>query len=148
MSCISEGTIQAYVDNEASQKEKHSIEAHLHTCDKCVKRVEEVAKRSHKLKEALYLSANQIKVKDFNKPKSEFRVRKNRSFKRLIYTGVSVAATFLIIILLTNRKTKPTISDVSFLVYDLELDFNANLPVSEQNLVIHIMDSDGNLIEF
>lgn len=148
MNCIKENTIQAYVDNEVSQKEKHRIEAHLHTCDKCAKKAEEIAKRSYALKNALNLSAGEIKAQQFNQPKSELRVSKNISIKKLIYASVSIAASLLIILLFTNRKAEPEISDISFIVYDLESDYNANLPISEQNLVIHVMDCEGNRIEF
>lgn len=147
MSCINDSIIQAYIDNEVSDIEKQNIVSHLATCEICRTKVDTYRKRSVAFKDVLNRSMGNVEFKAFKKPETT-RINTNTTFKRIIYASISVAASLLFFLLLTNTPFSQPLPDTICLAYDLESDYNANLPISEQNFTVHFTDSEGNHIDF
>jgi hypothetical protein len=144
MRCISDDMIQKYIDNETSSKENSIVQNHLATCSKCAKKVEDSRNSANRIKELIgSLNKDEIQVPVFKEPenhKKTFSIH----YKKVFY--VAAVACLVIIFFLIQQKPKDEIECVYS--YDLESEYNANLPVSEQEMVIEIIDSEGNLIKY
>lgn len=144
MKCISEELIHKYIDKEASTKEEAYIFSHIKDCDKCVQKIDIIRQRAYNIKKLIGLTDKiEIEIPAFKKPVHQNKTFYHR-FKYIIYSAS--AACILIFFLFFFQKTK---DDVEYIFsYDLEGEFNANLPVSEQEMVIKITDSEGKLTNF
>jgi hypothetical protein len=144
MRCISDELIQKFVDKEASAKENSFVQSHLSTCSKCAKIVEERRYAANRIKGLISsLNKNEIQVPVFQEPEDE-RKTYHIQIKKLVY--VASSACLLILFLVFHQKQKDEIEFVYS--YDIEYEYNANLPLSEQEMVIEIIDSKGKLIEY
>ena len=68
---------------------------------------------------------------------------KRRNIKRYIYAA-SVACMFFLIFLLIPKKEQE--KNIVFL-YNIAGEFDANKTISQQEMVLTIIDSDGNILE-
>lgn len=144
MRCISDELIQKFVDKEASAKENSIVENHLSTCNKCSKKIDEKRNAVNRIKELISsVNKNEIHVPIFQMPENH---KKTIHIKLKKYAYVASAACLLILFLLFNQKPKDKIEFVYS--YDIEGEFDANLPLSEQEMVIEIIDSKGKLIKY
>lgn len=144
MKCISEELIQKYIDNETSDKEVVYINNHLSVCVKCAEKIEKYRESASNIKQLVnLLDEKEIKIPEFKKPVLQKKMI-NPKLKKIIY--FSAAACILIFFLILSQKQK---NDVEIIYsYDLESEYNANLPLSEQEMVIEIIDSKGKLIKY
>ncbi len=144
MRCISDELIQKFIDKEASAKENSIVQNHLTTCSKCAKKVEESRYSTNRIKKLIVsLNKNDIQVPLFNEPENHKRTL-SIHFKKVFYAAS--AACLIIVFLVFHQKPK---DDIEFMYsYDLESEYNANLPMSQQEMVIEIIDSEGNLIKY
>lgn len=144
MKCISEELIQKYIDKEVSGKEEAYINSHITDCTKCAVKIENMRQTAGHIKKIIGL----IDEKDIEIPGFKMTAHKTKflhlSFKKIIYAAsvACILALFLVIF----YKQKHELKLVYY--YDLESEFNANLPVSEQEMVIQIIDSEGKLIKY
>ncbi len=143
MRCISDVIIQKFVDKESSEKENSIVHSHLETCGKCAKKVEERRYTANHIKELIgSLSKNEIQLPIFQEPENQ-RKTLYIHFKKVVY--VASAACLLILFLIFHQKPK---DEIEFIYsYEIESEYNANLPLSEQEMVIEIIDSKGKLIK-
>lgn len=144
MRCINDELIQKYIDKEASAKENSIVQNHLTTCSKCAKKVEESRNSTNRIKELIgSLNKDEIQVPFFKEPenhKKTFSIH----FRKVFYAAS--AACLVILFLVFHQKPK---DEIEFMYsYDLESEYNANLPLSEQEMVIKIIDSEGNLLKY
>lgn len=144
MKCISDELIQKFVDNEASAKESFIIQSHLTICSKCAKKVEERRYSVSRIKELIgSLNKNEIQVPVFQKPENP---------RKTIYTHLNkivyLASAACLLILFFVSHQKPTDEIDIIYSYNVENEYNANLPLSEQEMVIEIIDSKGKLIKY
>lgn len=144
MRCISDELIQKYVDREVTIKESSLVQGHLTTCSKCAGKVEERRVVANRIKKLLgSINKNEIHVPVL--PESEYQ-RKTVYFhlKRALY--VASAACLIILFFILHQKPK---EEVEFVYsYGIESEYNANLPISEQEMVIEIIDSKGKLTRY
>ncbi len=142
MRCISNELIQKFVDIEASAKENATIQSHLTTCIKCTKRIEEKSNTANRIKKLIgSINKNEIQVPLFQEPENQ-RKTLYIHFKKFVYAAS--AACLLILFLIFHQKQK---NEIEYMYsYDVASEYNANLPFSEQEMVIVIIDSEGKLI--
>jgi hypothetical protein len=144
MRCISDELIQKFVDNEASAKENSIVESHLSTCSECAEKVEEKRNAASRIKGLISsLNKNDIQVPIFQEPENEKKTL-HIQLRKFVY--VASAACLLVLFLVFHQKPRDEIEFVYS--YDIEGEYNANLPLSEQEMVIEIIDSKGKLIKY
>lgn len=144
MKCISDELIQKFVDNEVSAKESLIIQSHLAICSKCAGKVEDRRYSVSRIKELIgSLNKNQIQVPVFQKTENP---------RKTIYTHLNkivyLASVACLLILFFVFHQKPTDGIEIIYSYNIESEYNANLPLSEQEMVIEIIDSNGKLIKY
>lgn len=144
MRCISDELIQKFVDKEVSIKESSVVQSHLTTCSKCAEKVEERRLTANRIKELLgSLNKNEIHVPVFQE--SEYQGKTLYIHLKKIFYAAS-AACLIVLFFILHQKPK---DEIEFAYsYDIESEYNANLPLSEQEMVIEIIDSKGRLIKY
>lgn len=144
MKCISDEQSQKYIDDEVSSKEKAFISEHISVCEKCSKKIDDKKNFAIKIKKAINQQGNYI----VDIPKFAIPIVQKKStglkFKRYFYS-VAAASILLLTFLISQKETEDY--EINF-SYDLESEFNANLPISEQEMVFLIIDSDGKLTTY
>lgn len=146
MTCINNEIIQKYIDGEATPKEIVRIEKHIIKCEKCALKVVNLRDMANKIKTAINLLAEDtIVIPSIAIPPA---LNKKRSFttRRIIYT--IAAACILLFIVVISQKKEPENQPVTTIEPGFALDIDANRPVSQQSLVITIIDSEGNVSEY
>lgn len=144
MRCISDELIQKFVDKEASAKENSIVQGHLSICSICAEKVEDRRYAANRIKELISsLNKNEVQVPLFQESDDQ-RKTLYIHLKKIVY--VASAACLLILFLIFHHKPKDEIE--FFYLYDTESEYNANFPLSEQDMVIEIIDSKGKLIKY
>ncbi len=146
MSCITDDLIQKYIDDETNLKESVLIKNHLASCDLCFRRVKAQQKMVREIKNTLnLLTQDKIEV-----PPMPISIQKNRRrpIFRMSWAYVLIAASVLVfIVIFSPSKEGIGGNDVSILqAFDEE--FDANLPVSDQQMIINVVDPTGKVTEF
>lgn len=144
MKCISDELIQKYIDREASVMEEASIKNHISGCGRCSQKIEEYLESTSNIKQLIgLLDEKEIEIPGFKKPVPQ-KIMMSPKLRILMYSAP--AACILILFLIFFQKQQ---NDVEIIyLYDLESEFNANLPVSDQDMVIQIIDSEGRLLNY
>lgn len=142
MRCISDELIQKFVDKEASVKENSIVQNHLAICSLCARKAEERRYAANRIKKLIgSINKEEIHVPVFLKPEKQKQTL-HIHLKKFIYAAS--AACLLILFLIYHQKPK---DEIEFMyTYDVESEYNANLPLSEQEMVIEIINSKGKLI--
>lgn len=139
MRCISDEIIQKFVDKEASAKEVSIVQKHLSTCSICAKKVAERIHATNRIKELIGShNISEIQVPPFQVPDLQKKTLYIH-LKKIAY--IASAACLLILFLIFHQKPKDKVEFIYS--YGLECEYNANLPLSEQEMVIEIIDSNG-----
>ena len=141
MKCICDELIQKYIDNEASKEEVTYVETHLISCDACKDAVDEQKKLAAEIRNVInLLSEETIEIPTFE--------RKNkRVILRWSLFAASVAC-ILAFILFTHKPEKDTPIDSTKFFHNTENEFDANRSISQQDMVLKIVDSEGNMSEY
>ena len=140
MSCIHESLIQKHIDGEATPQEEAMIKDHLSECKGCREKVSQKRNLSLYLKKAInLLNENEVSPPELLQLTKD--KKRNPGLKRLIYS-VS-AACLLVLIFFIYQSQKPTEDVPISTSYNLESEFDANSPITEQDMVIEIIDSKG-----
>ncbi len=141
MKCFNEEIIQRYIDGETSVKENDVIEKHLAACDECAQKVKEAKEKAENIKHLIIsMDVEPVGVPAFDYPKRR-KISKHHP-KRWLYVA-SIACVLVFAILYINRNEK---DQEYYLSYEFESEFNANLPISEQDMTVRIYDSNGMLV--
>jgi predicted anti-sigma-YlaC factor YlaD len=146
MSCINDNIIQKYVDGETTPKEVALIEKHIANCEKCAVKVENQQRLATGVKKAINLLAeNTIEIPEIvtTPGPSEKRLLIG---KRLIYI-ISAACILLFVLFITQDK-EHGIENEEFIIYSLDWEYDANRTISQQQMVINILDLEGNVTEY
>ena len=145
MKHIDDEIIQKYIDNEASQEEVDYINDHILSCSGCEKAVDEQRQLSVEIREVInLLNEEEIEIPEFVKSG-----KKRKKQLRMIYLfstcAASVACVLAFLLLYPKEKN---MDNYERLFYNTEFEFDANRSVTQQNIVIKILDSEGNLSEY
>lgn len=147
MSCIKKAAIQRYIDGESTLSETVRIERHLADCEICSVKVEHQRKLASGFRKALGLLSQEskgipmINVPDNPAGKRLFTVR------RLVYT-VAAACIILFVVIISQKKEPENQVEIIMIEPCFATEFDANLPVSQQQMIITIIDSEGNKTEY
>jgi predicted anti-sigma-YlaC factor YlaD len=144
MKCIREDLIQKYIDRETSDKEEAFVTNHMSACKKCQKKMTEMQQKADHIKRLIsLLEPERISVPMFEKT----MIRRKTFYQQYKHLILDASAACIIGLgLLLFRKP----ADEAHIVMSYEFldDYNANLPVSEQEMVITIIDSEGKLTQY
>ncbi len=144
MKCIHDELIQKFVDKETSLQEETYINKHISECLTCSQRVEQYKESVNNIKKLIgLLDEKDVEIPEFKETLVQDKIIYPR-FKKFIYSAsvACILILFLIIFQKQDDKIEITYS------YDLASDYNANLPVSEQDMVIQIFDSEGKITTY
>ena len=146
MSCITNELIQKYIDGETNLEEHVSVKDHLANCEFCEKKLIAQQNRVIDIKKTLnLLSENTIEIPPMILP---LQVNRRRLVlkRRLIYAlSAACVLLFFVMIFPTNRDLKK--NEITML-HAFDEDFDANLPISKQKMIINVVDPTGKVSEF
>lgn len=146
MSCLSSSIIQKYIDGEASLMEATMVETHLVACGACSLKVADGRRSAANLKSALDILVpdDAIKVPVFNVPAKK-RSLPTAKVLILVVSAACILAFILMVPYFRNHKAQEQIT----LVHCIEQqEVDANRSISEQQIVINVIDKDGRVTEF
>lgn len=145
MSCIREETIQKYIDGETTARENSIIERHLSICEICKNKVENQRRLAFGLKNAIHLLENDATEIPIISPTLKIK-NPISTGKKIIYFS-AVAASLLLFALVISRQENAPIQDDLIITAAFEDEYDANRTISQQSLVLNIIDSEGNVTE-
>ena len=140
MKCIDEGKLLAFLDDELSSAEKKMIHEHLNHCTKCAGNLRLLQQR----RENLMLLMNENIAKEYSVPPFKpqatrpFISNKKRQYQKIVFY---VAAAAILILMLLVLKPKTTDNYIIY-SYDITSEFDANLPITKQEMTIHIYSNN------
>lgn len=129
MKHFDEITIQKYIDNELSPKERVAVEMHLETCEECKKQVENQRVFSEKVKDSLDVFVpDDIKIPEF---KLSYQPKKTRTLRIVLISSLSTACAILLaFFIIKGFKKEPENYDIyDFITIE---EYDANKPMTEQ----------------
>ena len=142
MNCIDKISIQKYIDNECTFNEKVAIEKHLAECGSCQSHYEHQLAQGKLIKDSL----NQLSIENIKVPVFQKKVKnKLRKLENQIIYSLSAACLLLFVLLFVDKKPDNTQNQ---LVFTNNQEFDSNKPITEQPLMISIVDAEGNRSEF
>lgn len=147
MSCINKIQIQQYIDNELSGNEKARIEQHISVCTNCSSLLNRQQQRIQKTKQALNtLVPEEITVPVFTSAAKTAIVRTLSLRKKVIYSVSAACMALMVAGVCYTLQDKKT--DKMYIVNSVGTEVNANLPVSQQEMIINVVDPEGNVTEY
>jgi hypothetical protein len=147
MSCIKKDIIQKYIDRETSLAELTQVENHIAVCEKCAARADHQRRLAQGVRKTLnQLSEETIHIPSFVMPAEPVKKRLI-TIKRFIYLAAAVCI-FLFIIIISQKKEPENHAEIILIEPGFAPEFDANRPVSQQQIVITIIDSKGNKTEY
>jgi len=143
MKCINDELIQKYIDGETTPQEAGRIEKHLTDCSQCAKKIEEQKAFADRIKRDIKnLDSQPIVIPGFVTP--AIRKRKlNPKIKHYFYAVSAACVIFLIVMLFPKQREEREVR----LIYGFDGDFDSNRPVSQQEMVIMMIDANGKFVE-
>ena len=146
MNCLNSELIQKYIDGEASPKEVTRLENHIRECGKCTAKIDLQRKLAENVKRAINIMVeNNLElptIKLTPSPVKEYFF----TARRILY--IVAAACILIFVIVIRSERSENIQNVITIEPGFAHDIDANRPVSQQSLVITIVDSEGNVSEY
>jgi predicted anti-sigma-YlaC factor YlaD len=147
MSCIKKAAIQKYIDRECAPSNAARIEKHIADCKSCSARVDHQRKVASGVKKAMSLLSQENKgIPSINVPDNPTRKRLI-TVRRLAYT-VAAACIILFVIIISQKREPLNQAEIIMIEPGFATEFDANLPVSQQQMIITIIDSEGNKTEY
>ena len=140
MNCIDEGQLLAFLDDELASVEKKMIREHLNHCAKCAGNLRLLQQR----RENLMLLMNENIAKEYAVPPFKpqatkpFISNKKRQYQKIVFY---VAAAAILILMLLVLKPKTT-EDYIIFSYNLTSEFDANQPITKQEMTIQIYSNN------
>lgn len=129
MKHFDETTIQKYLDNELSPKDRNEVEKHLENCQECSKQVENQRVFSEKVKDSLDgFVPDDIKIPEF---KLSYQPKKTRTLRIVLISSLSTACAILLaFFIIKGFKKEPENYDIyDFITIE---EYDANKPMTEQ----------------
>ena len=130
MKHLNDRTIQSYIDNELSERERKKVEMHLKECASCRQKVELQRAFSEKMKKSLETFVpNDDAVPEFSFGKA---TRPEVNVNRIVLiSSLATACSIALIAVVVNLLSRPKPTDYIFDYYTIE-DYDANKPSAEQ----------------
>ena len=148
MKHLRDSEIQAFIDRELSPRQANRVEQHLQQCPACTARVKEQRAKIDKVFSVLNLVNNpEIKHPHLplrhNKTSVETLSVLLPSRKKWFGNIASVAAVAILVLSLTfvirqNTLKEEMLGKQIFVRYEMEDEFDANRPITEQDYVFRV----------
>jgi len=146
MSCINSELIQVYIDGEATPKQVLMIEKHIAFCRKCAERINHQQKLASGVKSAVHLlTEDAVQIPQMAIHQGAVKKR-SITGKNLIYI-ISAACILLFIFINIPNKTPADLNEIT-IVSGNEWEVDANRPLSGQQLILNVIDTEGNVTEY
>ena len=146
MKCIESDLIQKYIDEELTSKEVVLIEGHIKHCKACTAKISNQLKLVTHVKDTINLLTEEtVDIPEFEIPQSRKKMHDIRS-RRLIYGVAAACIAILLLIIFQNKET--VAENNEYFMQLVEHEYDANRSLSEQKLIIEIIDPEGNLSEY
>ena len=146
MRCIDSELIQKYIDEELSPEEAVLIEGHTKHCEACAAKIGNQRKLATHVKDTLnQLTEEAVDIPEFDIPQTRGKTHSFTS-KRLFYGVAAACIAILLLIIFQNKDTAA--ENHEYYMQLVECDYDANRSVSEQELIIEVIDPEGNLSEY
>jgi len=147
MKCIDDELIQRYIDGEIDARETDRIEKHLADCSPCARNVAEQRVFADGIKRTIgQWSAQPVIIPEFVAPVARKR-RLNVKIRHYVYAVSAACAALLFVFLLPERKSDLHNAEIH-LIYGFHGDFDANRPISQQEMTIMMVDANGRIVEY
>lgn len=146
MRCIDPDQIQKYIDKELTPEEELEIKGHLEHCEACATKTNNQLELATQVKDTI----NLLKEEPIDIP--EFKIPQNREKihvltpRRLIYSVAAASILIVFILLFQSKETEA--EDNEYFMQLVEQEYDANRSISDQEMVIEIIDPEGNLTEY
>jgi predicted anti-sigma-YlaC factor YlaD len=146
MKCIDVELIQSYVDEELTPVEVVRIEDHIKQCEACKARISEQRKLATDVKGTINLLTEEpVDIPEFEIPQSGLIMPVLRS-RRLIYAVAAACIAALLLVIFQNKDR--AVENNEYIMQIVECEYDANRSLSDQELIIEIIDPEGNLSEY
>ncbi len=144
MSCINEELIQRYIDGELDVVGNFSLQNHIKNCENCEEKLNRQVKITSKIKELIgNLVDENIKIPEFKiTPRKEHK----RGIVRKLYYDMSAAAVILIFVGIQMFQGK-NVNCERIIRYQFESEYDANLPITDQEMDFEFFNENGKIIE-
>ena len=149
MKCINNELVQKYIDGETNSQETFEIEKHLSECAECAKKIDEQKAFVALIKGNTTFWDNQpVKIPEFIAPvPQKFKV--NVKIRHLIYAVSAACVILLVVFLFPFRNVdEERHNNIVHLIYTIDGDFDANKTITQQEMKIIMIDSEGKIIEY
>ena len=156
MKHIDDELIQKYIDKEVTHEEIAYIDEHLLSCVTCMNAVNQQRKFAAEIRNAInLLSEEVIEIPIFNRQMKEKAVniyardekKKSRIMLRWSLYAASVACILFFMVFMLKPEKDTHINSATFF-YNTENEFDANRSILQQDIVMKIIDFEGNISEF
>lgn len=146
MRCIDPDQIQKYIDKEVTQEEEAIIEGHLKHCEACATRINNQLELVKQVKDTMNLLTKEtIDIPEFEFPQNRKKTHAITS-RRLIYGVAAACIIALLLIIFQNKDT--VVENNEYFMQIVEHEYDANRILSDQELIIEVIDPEGNLTEY
>ena len=146
MRCIESDLIQKYIDEEVTPEESVLIEGHIKHCEACMAKIRNQRKLVTHVRDTINLLAEEtVDIPEFEIPQSRKKMHAITS-RRLIYSVAAACIIILLLIIFQNKESVPENNE--YFMQLVEHEYDANRSLSEQKLIIEIIDPEGNLSEY
>lgn len=145
MNCFNEQLIQTYIDGETSATQNNAIEMHLANCNTCslkLKEQKELVNLFMKNMNTGIQSNPTIPILKLPEPKIKSKYPKT---KEIIYS-LSAACILAFVFLIT--KQPKSIQQENIIYQSFEFEYDANKTIIDQELIINIVDPEGNVNQY
>ncbi len=141
--CITDASLQMYIDKELPVETVISVELHLKTCKNCRQRLEDKKEFIEDFKNSWpSIQENKIEIASFrNYIKSE-----HSPILHYLKQWKWAAAAILIIGLLTifQKTSKQSQTETQYIIYDSQMEIDANKPWHEQEMEVYFIEEKNN----
>lgn len=144
MNCINEELIQRYIDGELDVAAIFMLQNHVGSCTVCKEKLNRQVKIVAGIKEVIgnFVDEN-IEIPEFKIiPEREPK----RSIVRKLFYDLSAAAVILIFVGIQMFQGK-NVQCERMIFYQFESEYDANLPITEQEMNFEFFDENGKIIE-
>jgi len=146
MRCIDTDLIQRYIDEELTSEEVVLIEGHLKHCKACSAKISNQRRLATHVKDTInQLAEEPVNIPEFEIPQSHKKKHAITS-RRIIYGVAAACIIVLVLIIFQNKETEAENNE--YFMQLVEYEYDANRSLSEQILIIEIIDPEGNLSEY
>jgi hypothetical protein len=145
MSCFKIEMIQKYIDGEASSEEATLIEMHVSDCEKCAAEVEQQKRLSAGIKKAIGLiTIDNQEIPAFVAP-APVLLNRLKTIKKVVYF-ISAACILLFAIIFMPKNESENKHQIA-IIHSVGPEVDANKPVTKQEIIIYVIDENGNVTE-